>query len=103
MVKRATVGAAELRPVEYRDGLARLDRLCSWLRPDRVCIVGLAGWRAAADRRSGTGWHERGVGGRPVYVMPNPSGLNASSSLDDLAGHLRAAATSTPREPSPPG
>ena len=103
MVKRATVGAAELRPAEYRDGLARLDRLCAWLRPDRVCIVGLAGWRAAADRRSGTGWHERGVGGRPVYVMPNPSGLNASSSLDDLAGHLRAAATSAPQRPSPPG
>jgi len=34
----------------------------------------------------------RTVGGRPVYVMPNTSGINASSSLDDLTEHLRAAA-----------
>lgn len=102
MVKRATVGAAELTAVEYRDGLARLDRLCRWLEPDRVCIIGLAGWRAAADRRSTSGWHPRGVGGRPVYVMPNPSGLNASSSLDDLVAHLRAAAHGAPMAPTPP-
>jgi hypothetical protein len=32
-----------------------------------------------------------GLGGRPVYVMPSTSGLNASSSLGDLTAHLRAA------------
>jgi hypothetical protein len=28
----------------------------------------------------------------PVYVMPNPSGLNAHARVEDLADHLRAAA-----------
>ncbi len=99
MVKRASVGAAELTADEYCVGLARLDLLCGWLQPERVCVIGLAGWRAAADRRATAGWHARGVGGRPVYVMPNPSGLNASSSLDDLTEHLRTAATGAPPEP----
>ena len=31
------------------------------------------------------------LGGRPVYVMPNPSGLNAHTDVDDLVRHLRAA------------
>jgi hypothetical protein len=31
------------------------------------------------------------MGGRPVYVMPSTSGLNARTSSDELAAHLRAA------------
>jgi TDG/mug DNA glycosylase family protein len=91
LVKRATVGAAELRPVEYRDGFARVERLAAWLEPGAVCFVGLTGWRAAVDKKATAGWQERLVGGRPAYVMPNPSGLNAHTSPADLAAHLRAA------------
>jgi hypothetical protein len=54
--------------------------------------VGLAGWRAAADRHAVAGVSGRTLGGRPVYVMPNTSGINASSTLADLTEHLRAAA-----------
>ncbi len=54
-------------------------------------VVGLAGWRAAVDRRATTGWQERLVGGRPAYVMPNPSGLTAHVRVADLSGHLRSA------------
>ncbi|MGD4043969.1 hypothetical protein QT571_22490, partial [Xanthomonas citri pv. citri] len=61
-------------------------------QPEAVCIIGLAGWRVAVDRKSTTGWHERGVGGRPTYVMPNPSGLNAHDTVATLAVHLRTAA-----------
>ncbi len=91
LVKRATPAAAALDPAEHVAGLGRLDALCRWLRPEHVVVAGLTGWRAAVDRRASAGWHPRGVGGRPVYVMPNPSGLNASARLDDLADHLRAA------------
>ena len=63
-------------------------RVLTWL----VCFVGLAGWRAAADRKAKPGWQERTLGDAPVYLMPSTSGLNAHSSLDDLTGHLRAAA-----------
>lgn len=91
LVKRPSVGAAELTPAEYRDGLARVERLAGWLRPGVVCFLGLAGWRAAADRKAVAGEQARDLGGVPVYVMPNPSGLNAHDTVGSLADHLRAA------------
>ena len=91
LVKRATSRADGLAPHEYRDGLARVERLCAWLQPGAVCVVGLAGWRAAVDRRAVPGWQERDVGGRPVYVMPSTSGANARAQLPALIEHLRTA------------
>lgn len=90
LVKRATRRADELRAAEFRDGVARVERLCERLRPGAVCVVGLAGWRTAVDRRATAGLQERRLGGRPVYLMPSTSGLNASSQLPDLIEHLRA-------------
>jgi double-stranded uracil-DNA glycosylase len=100
IVKRATVGAAELRPDEYRSGMVRVEHLVRWLRPGAICFVGLAGWRAAVDRRATAGWQSEGLAGVPVYVMPSTSGLNASSSLADLTDHLRLAAGPPPRLPA---
>ena len=93
LVKRATVGAAELTSDDYRAGLARVERLVEWLQPRVVAFVGLAGWRAAVDRKAAAGPQDRALGGCPVYVMPSSSGLNAHTSVDALAGHLRAAAS----------
>ena len=92
IVKRATVAADELTTAEYRSGLARVERLVRWLRPDGICFVGLAGWRAAVDRRALPGAQPRGLGDVPAYVMPSTSGLNARTSLAELTAHLRAAA-----------
>ena len=97
LVKRATVGAAELTADEYHAGFERLEALAAWLRPDAIAFVGLAGWRAAVDRRAAAGWQERAVGGRPAYVMPSSSGLNAHSSVADLTEHLREAASGAAR------
>lgn len=91
LVKRTTRRADELHRDEFIEGLARIDRLVSWLEPEVVCFVGLAGWRAASDRHAQAGWQERSVGGRPAYVMPSTSGLNANAQLPDLIEHLRAA------------
>ena len=101
LVKRATVAAAELTAAEYRAGLARVERLVSWLRPGAVCFVGLAGWRAAVDRRAAAGIQPGGLGGVPVYVMPSTSGLNARVPLAELADHLRAAARLADRSAGP--
>jgi double-stranded uracil-DNA glycosylase len=92
LVKRATVAAAELTAAEYRAGLDRVRRLVAWLRPGAVCFVGLAGWRAAVDRRAVAGVQPDDLGGVPVYVMPSTSGLNARVPVADLADHMRAAA-----------
>ena len=96
LVKRATVAASALTHDEYRAGVERVQRLVSWLRPGAVCFVGLAGWRAAVDRRAVAGPVTAGFAGVPAYVMPSTSGLNARTSLGELAAHLARAAGLTP-------
>jgi TDG/mug DNA glycosylase family protein len=91
LVKRPTPRADALTRDEYRDGVARVARLCEWLQPAAVCCVGLAGWRAALDRRAAPGWQPADLGGSPVYVLPSTSGLNAATPLPVLVDHLRAA------------
>jgi TDG/mug DNA glycosylase family protein len=91
LVKRATRAADQLGAAEYRAGAERLDRLAAWLQPAALCLVGLAGWRAVAGPRAGPGLQTRRLGGRPVYVMPSTSGLNARCGLDQLVSHLEAA------------
>jgi TDG/mug DNA glycosylase family protein len=90
VVKRATPRADELAADEYLGGLARLERLVAWLRPGAVCFVGLAGWRTLY-KKAVAGVQPDALGGRPVYVMPSTSGLNARVPRSDLAAHLRAA------------
>jgi TDG/mug DNA glycosylase family protein len=89
LVKRATRRADELDAAEYAAGLARVERLVSWLQPRVVCFVGLAGYRAAGHRKAQAGLQGNGIGGRPLYLMPSTSGLNAHSRLEDLTDHLR--------------
>lgn len=91
IVKRATSSAAELTAAEYRRGMDRVERLTRWLGPRLVCFVGLTGWRLAVDRSAVAGRQPATLGGRPVYVMPSTSGVNAHARLDDLVGHVRAA------------
>lgn len=95
IVKRATPRAAELTATEYSEGMARLDRLVRWLEPEVITIVGLAGWRAAVDPEAAAGLQSRAMGGRPVYLMPSTSGLNAHSRLEDLTDHFSRAAAIT--------
>jgi TDG/mug DNA glycosylase family protein len=92
LVKRATVAASELTKDEFRAGYARVERLVRWLQPRVVVFVGLAGWRAAVDPRARPGLQPEGIAGRPAYVMPSTSGLNARVPLVDLVHHLRSAA-----------
>lgn len=90
LVKRATARADELAPAEFRSGSERVAALVEWLAPGSVCFVGLSGYRIAVDRRAKTGWQTSPFGGRPAYVMPNPSGINAHATPAILAEHLRA-------------
>ena len=91
LVKRATPRAHWLSDAEYRAGAARVERLVEWLQPGAVCFAGVAGYSAAIGRRTKSGPQGQSFGGRPIYVMPNPSGVNQGVTLDGLADHLRAA------------
>jgi len=90
-VKRPSRTAAEVRSEEYRAGFGRVERLVEWLRPGAVCFTGLSGWRDVVDAKAVAGPQPRGIGGRPAYVMPSTSGLNARTSLAELVDHLREA------------
>jgi TDG/mug DNA glycosylase family protein len=92
LVRRTTVRANQVDPKEFVDGFARVERLVEWLTPKACCFVGLSGWRTVVDRQAVAGLQPRGIGGRPVYLMPHTSGLNAHSRLSDLTDHLMAAA-----------
>lgn len=91
LVKRPTRGAAELTTAEYGAGLERLEDCVRFFRPGAICFVGLDGWRRAVDRRATPGWTPGGFGGRPAYLMPSTSGLNAHCSPEDFVRHLKRA------------
>ncbi|HEX4905586.1 MAG TPA: uracil-DNA glycosylase family protein [Acidimicrobiales bacterium] len=88
MVKRASVAAAELSRDELHEGFERVTRLCEWLHPEVVCVLGVGGWRQLVNRKAIVGWQPETLGGSRVYVMPNPSGLNASTQHEGYVEHL---------------
>jgi TDG/mug DNA glycosylase family protein len=89
--KRATRTAAEVTRDEYASGFDRVTSLVEWLRPGAVCFVGLSGWRTVVDRLAVAGPQPTPIGGRPAYVMPSTSGLNARTPLSELVAHVTAA------------
>jgi TDG/mug DNA glycosylase family protein len=104
LVDRATRAAAELSPQELRAGGVRLEALVLRHRPAVVAVVGIGAWRTAfAEPKATAGRQARTVGGRPAWVLPNPSGLNANHQLPELIerfGELRRFALKTRRGPA---
>ena len=91
LAKRATVRADEITASEFRSGAARVERLVAWTQPKAFVMVGLGGWRHAVDKHAKSGWQQDLFGGRPVYLMPNTSGLNTRETVESLAEHFRTA------------
>jgi double-stranded uracil-DNA glycosylase len=78
VVQRASARADELSAEEYREGGRALERKVSRLRPRWLAVVGVTAYRTAfGDRSARVGPQERRIGGTRVWVLPNPSGLNA--------------------------
>jgi TDG/mug DNA glycosylase family protein len=94
LVDRPTRAADELSAEELREGAAQLAELTLRYEPAVIAIVGLSAWRIVHGRpQAGIGLQPEMVGGRPAWVLPNPSGLNAHYQLPDLVrlfGELRA-------------
>jgi double-stranded uracil-DNA glycosylase len=72
--------AAELTPAELRRGKAALVRKIRTLRPEVVAFVGLTIYQSFFDKPTsgGAGEKPERIAGARVFVLPNPSGLNAS-------------------------
>jgi TDG/mug DNA glycosylase family protein len=87
---RATAGAAELTRQELAEGGRRLEERVRRYAPRWLAVLGLGAYREAFGRpRAGMGPQEERVGGARVWVLPNPSGLNANYRPDDFARLFR--------------
>jgi double-stranded uracil-DNA glycosylase len=87
---RATAQAAELTAGELRDGGARLAELIARQRPRLVAIAGVTAYRSAFGRpRAMIGPQDERIGPAKLWILPNPSGLNASWTLPRLTAAFR--------------
>jgi TDG/mug DNA glycosylase family protein len=78
VVARATARADELSPAEIRAGGRVLTAKVERLAPQWLAIVGITVYRTAFGRPGATtGRQEQTLGGAGLWVLPNPSGLNA--------------------------
>jgi double-stranded uracil-DNA glycosylase len=93
LVPRATAKASELTREELRAGGATLvERLTRW-GPGVVAIAGVTAYRTAFGRpRAQVGRQPELLAGAQLWVVPNPSGLNAHETVDSLAAHYRQVA-----------
>jgi double-stranded uracil-DNA glycosylase len=83
---RPTRAADELSREELVAGAEALEATVREHRPGLVAVVGLTAYKTAFARpRAGWGLQEDEIGGRPVWVLPNPSGLNAHFKPADFA------------------
>ncbi len=89
----ATAQAAELTGDELRAGGEKLAALVSERRPEVLAIAGVTAYRTAFGHpKASIGPQDEPLGGARVWVLPNPSGLNAHYTLPRLAqafGELR--------------
>ncbi len=86
IVPGATARADEVTRDELREGARRLTALVERWRPQVVAVLGLTAYRLAFDRPAArAGRQDEGFGPAALWVLPNPSGLNAHETLDSLA------------------
>ncbi|QIX25747.1 mismatch-specific DNA-glycosylase [Nocardioides sp. JQ2195] len=86
LVRRATARADELDRDELRRGAERLVDLVGRHRPAVVAVAGITAYRAAfAVPRAVAGRQPEDLAGATLWVVPNPSGLNAHETVDTLA------------------
>jgi TDG/mug DNA glycosylase family protein len=91
LVRRATAGADELAAEELRAGAKRLERTVRRYRPRVVAFLGLSAYRTGFGHPAAAVGPQPGdVGDARVWLLPNPSGLNAHYQLPDLVAAFRA-------------
>jgi len=103
LVPRATARADELTRAELVAGAAALAERVAVVAPRVVAMLGITAYRTAFGRpKAVAGRQPEDLAGAQLWVLPNPSGLNAHETPDSLATAYRAAAVAagivTPRE-----
>src|SRR5712692_7295206 len=90
VVPRATATAAELAPADFINGGRLLRNKIRRSQPRFVAVLGVGAYRAAfAQPKAIIGEQEQRIAGARVWVLPNPSGLNANYKLPYLVKLFR--------------
>jgi double-stranded uracil-DNA glycosylase len=85
LASRTTQAATDLGAGELRDGHRALERKLRRYRPRALAVLGVGAYRVAFERRTAKlGVQPEPLAGVPVWVLPNPSGLNAHFQLAAL-------------------
>jgi double-stranded uracil-DNA glycosylase len=93
LVRRPTARADELSADEIVAGARSLESLVAHVQPRVVAVLGITAYRTGFDVPSATaGRQPQPLGDSDLWVVPNPSGLNAHATLDDLASAYGEAA-----------
>jgi double-stranded uracil-DNA glycosylase len=96
LVDRASARADELTRAELLAGAENLQEKVLRFSPEWLAVVGVTAYREAfGERKAGMGRQERRIGSTGVWVLPNPSGLNAHYTVDTLADAFRELRTAT--------
>lgn len=94
IVARATATADQLTPAELKEGGRVLEAKVRAYAPQWVAVLGVGAYRTAWARLAATtGPQPEGLGGAGLWVLPNPSGLNAHYTLPALAREFAALRT----------
>lgn len=90
LVARASATANELSREELRHGGEELRAKLERYRPRALAVLGLGAYRTAFERpKAVVGRQAEDLAGVPIWVLPNPSGLNAHYQLEELADLFR--------------
>ena len=85
VVARATAAAAELTKDDFIEGGRRLRARVRRHRPQIVAVLGVGAYREAFARpKAIIGEQDERIGAARIWVLPNPSGLNANYQIVDL-------------------
>jgi double-stranded uracil-DNA glycosylase len=90
LVERVTVAASDLRREELRAGRHILEAKVRGLRPRYVAVLGLGAYRTAFARPSAeVGEQEERIGESGLWLLPNPSGLQARYQMPEMTAFYR--------------
>jgi len=85
IVSRASKRADELSKAELDEGAEILTRKVIQFRPQKVVFLGITSYRSAfQEKQAKLGLQDCTIGDAAVWVLPNPSGLNAHYQLPAL-------------------
>lgn len=90
LVPRTTATADELTSDELLAGRKRLERKVKRNQPQVLAVLGIGAYRMAFDEPKATlGLQSNSIGPTRIWVLPNPSGLNAHYQLSGLVEQFR--------------